>query len=226
MLQNFINKWKWSPQKNNDHLISSDIWLGSERYPVSIQGRNVSAPCSIQRHHCNWAELQPELHQSRDQCYVINSLKLKEPEDPQPKKIMSPWAPPLPLPTSWQSFPRVSWLFEQLMPIKSQATTNYPITKELLLYSHPKPHSPACNIHTLPLSPKTCYKNSSQWTRSTLTYCFCQCRPACITTTIQKAADWCPVNMPPTSFCIFPHVFNWMLSYKPLSPFLSSFQFT
>jgi hypothetical protein len=51
--------------KNNHHLMSSEMWLGAERYPVSIWCITVSAPCNTQRGHCNWDELEPELHQSR-----------------------------------------------------------------------------------------------------------------------------------------------------------------
>jgi hypothetical protein len=42
------------PQKNNFHLMSSEMWLGAESYPVSIWCITVSAPCNPQRGHCNW----------------------------------------------------------------------------------------------------------------------------------------------------------------------------
>jgi hypothetical protein len=64
------------PWKNNDHLISSDLWLVSESDPLSIQRINVWTPCSTQRHHGNWAEPQSELHQSRNQCHAM-SLDIK-----------------------------------------------------------------------------------------------------------------------------------------------------
>jgi hypothetical protein len=66
-------------EKNNDLLICSDMWLSAESSPVSIQWINVpSGPCSTQRRqYCNWAELQPELHQGRAQHYVISLIDIK-----------------------------------------------------------------------------------------------------------------------------------------------------
>ena len=64
------------PQKNNYHLMSIDMWLGAERYLWSIWCITDSAPWNPQRRHCNWDELEFELHQSRDWFYMM-SLVIK-----------------------------------------------------------------------------------------------------------------------------------------------------